>query len=249
MPQYGTWLPYTGSDSVILALTLLLIAAVLAFWGMRLHHSLASRHPGRFAAILLVVLWFLCLETLGICGTTYYQAIIKQYGAFSPPASPISNVTALAGFVALIAIVLLTRPFGWKMALVSGIVGAIAGPMIFELPFDLIVMQKIYPSPTPLIQFTLLYFLPLFLWELVSFLLVTLSTASLLSRYTLFAFAAMFLVFALWAVFGFSYPSTPLPIAFNVVSKIIAFVAAVTLFLRQKRMPQMSTADDAVQLI
>ncbi len=50
MPEYGTWLPYTGSDSVILALVLLLIGAVLAFWGMRLRHPLAGRHPGRFAA-------------------------------------------------------------------------------------------------------------------------------------------------------------------------------------------------------
>ncbi len=247
MPEYGTWLPYTGSDSVILALVLLLIAAVLAFGGIRLHHPLAGRHPGRFAAVLLVLLWLLCFLMLGIADITYYQAIVKQYGAYTPPDSPVSNVTALAGFGAFIAIALLTRPFGWKMALASGIVGAIAGPMIFELPFDLIVMQRIYPSPTPLVQFTLLYFLPLFLWELVSFLLVTLSTAASLSRYTLFALAAMILVFAVWALFGFSYPSTPLPIALNVISKILAFVAAVTLFLPEKRMPQ--TADDAVQLI
>jgi hypothetical protein len=56
-----------------------------------------------------------------------------------------------------------------------------------------------------------------------------------LSKYTLFALAAMFLVFAVWACFGFSYPSDPIPIALNAVSKILSFVAAVTLFLPQKR--------------
>ena len=41
----------------------------------------------------------------------------------------------------------------------------------------------------------------------------------------------MLAVFAVWALFGFGYPSAPLPIALNVVSKILAFVTALTLFL------------------
>jgi hypothetical protein len=55
-----------------------------------------------------------------------------------------------------------------------------------------------------------------------------------MSKYTLFSLAAMFLVFAIWALFGFSYPSYPIPFALNAVSKILSFVAAVTLFLPQK---------------
>jgi hypothetical protein len=44
----------------------------------------------------------------------------------------------------------------------------------------------------------------------------------------------MFLVFAIWAAFGFSYPSTPIPIALNAISKVLCFVAAITLFLPRK---------------
>jgi hypothetical protein len=81
---------------------------------------------------------------------------------------------------------------------------------------------------------TLLYFLPLFLVEISSFTLLTLSPVMNLSKYTLFSLAAMFFVFAVWALFGFSYPSDPIPIALNAVSKILSFVVSITLFLPQK---------------
>ena len=50
-------------------------------------------------------------------------------------------------------------------------------------------------------------------------------------------------VFAAWGLYGFGYPSTPLPFALNVVSKILAFVAALCLFL--PRRAQNSTPDQA----
>ncbi len=52
----------------------------------------------------------------------------------------------------------------------------------------------------------------------------------------------MLAVFAVWALAGFGYPSAPLPFALNVVSKILAFVAALGLFLPQ-RAAQASTPD------
>ena len=109
--------------------------------------------------------------------------------------------------------------------------------MIFELPFDLIVMGRTHP-PVPAVQFTLLFFLPLFLWEFSSFALLTLSPLMKLSKYTLFSVAAMLYVFAVWALFGFPYPSRPIPFALNVISKILAFAAAITLFLPQREQAQ-----------
>ena len=41
----------------------------------------------------------------------------------------------------------------------------------------------------------------------------------------------MFAVFAVWALFGMAYPSAPIPIALNIVSKLLAFAAALCLFL------------------
>ena len=51
-----------------------------------------------------------------------------------------------------------------------------------------------------------------------------------LSRPAFFCLALMLLVFAVWALAGFGYPSAPLPIAMNDVSKILAFVTALSLF-------------------
>jgi hypothetical protein len=41
----------------------------------------------------------------------------------------------------------------------------------------------------------------------------------------------MFAVFAVWAAFGFAFPAEPLPLALNVISKILCFVAATMLFV------------------
>jgi hypothetical protein len=88
------------------------------------------------------------------------------------------------------------------------------------------------------VLYTLLFFLPLFLVKLLSVAMLLLSPCVRLNRYTFFALAGMFLVFATWAVFGFAYPLSPLPITFNVVSKALAFVSVVTLFLPTDQMPQ-----------
>jgi hypothetical protein len=88
------------------------------------------------------------------------------------------------------------------------------------------------PNPT---LFRLLFFLPLFLVEVSTFSLLTLSPLMKLSKYTLFSLAGMFFVFAVWALFGFSYPSYVVPIVLNTISKILSFVVAITLFVRLDR--------------
>jgi hypothetical protein len=55
-----------------------------------------------------------------------------------------------------------------------------------------------------------------------------------LSKATFFSFAAILAVFAVWGLSGFGYPSAPLPFALNVLSKILAFVTALSLFLPQR---------------
>ena len=58
-----------------------------------------------------------------------------------------------------------------------------------------------------------------------------------LTRATFFSLALMLGVFAVWALSGFGYPSASLPTALNVASKILAFAAALTLFLPQRPAP------------
>jgi Ca2+/Na+ antiporter len=228
----STWSPYSGTDALMLAAALFVIGCALVYLGTRLDHPLKARRPGKALGISLVLIWVLALNSLTISAGVYGLTIIQRVGSFTSPPDPISPITALSGLVTFIVIAVLARRLGFKGAVGSAMVGAIAAPMIFELPFDLIVMTRTYP-PTPEVVFMLLFFLPLFLVEIISFMMLTLSPLTRLSRYTLYALGAMFLVFAVWALFGFSYPSSAIPIGLNALSKILSFVAAVTLFLPQ----------------
>jgi hypothetical protein len=107
-----------------------------------------------------------------------------------------------------------------------------AAAAIFELPFDLIIWTRIYPPvpPDPAL-YRAMFFVPLVLVELTTLSLLTMTPMVKLSRTTVFCLALMLLVFAVWALAGFGYPSAPVPLAMNVVSKILAFVTALSLFL------------------
>jgi hypothetical protein len=90
-----------------------------------------------------------------------------------------------------------------------------------------------------------LFYVPLLLVEITTLLLLLLSPMVRLTRATFFSFALMLGVFAVWALFGFGYPSAPLPYALNVTSKILAFVTALTLFLPQRPAPEQAHQPDS----
>jgi hypothetical protein len=103
------------------------------------------------------------------------------------------------------------RPGGW-IAVISAALAAKSGPMIFEFPFDLIVMARTYPSIPPHPAFyRFAFFAPLFLIEITTLALLTWSPMVRLSRATFYAYALVLGVFAIWALSGFEYPSPPGP--------------------------------------
>jgi len=115
--------------------------------------------------------------------------------------------------------------------LASAAIGAMAAPMIFEVPFDMIIMARTYPAvPQDPALYRALYFAPLLLIGLTTLCLLTLSPLVVVSRASLLGVALMLAVFAVWALAGFSYPSSPLPIALNVTGKLLAFATALSLF-------------------
>ncbi len=107
--------------------------------------------------------------------------------------------------------------------------------MIFEFPFDLIVMSRTYPAlpPDPAL-YRVLFFAPLFLVELTTLALLALSPMVKVSRAAFCWFALMLVIFAVWSLIGFAYPSAPIPLTLNVTSKIIAFAVALSLFLSRR---------------
>ena len=233
MTEYGTWSPYVGTDAVFLAVTLLTIGVLLTYLGTRLIGVVGIKRPGKAVSAFMITIWILSLATFLVAFTTYGLQIYQQHLLGVPPKNPISPITYLCGLGTFIIIAYLSRNHGLKVALGSAFVCMAAAPMIFELPFDLIVMSRTYPPlpPAPTL-FRLLFFLPLFLVEISTFSLLTLSPLTKLSKYTLFSLAGMFFVFAVWAFFGFPYPSDPLSFSLNGISKVLSFTTAIMLFLK-----------------
>ncbi len=236
MTHTSSWSPYIGSEAVILTIVLVIIAGALVILGTRLRHTLSAARPGKTVTVFLFVMWILSIVTAINADNRVYMLAFRQQiasgqiGKIVLPPDRIAPVTFTSVLVTFIVILVLCRHHGWKMALGNAILGAMAAPWIFELPFDLIIVWKVY-SPVPENVFRGLYFLPLLLIEVSTLSLLTLSPLVRLSRATLFSLAGMFLVFAIWAAIGFAYPSAPIPIALNAISKVLCFVAAITLFL------------------
>jgi hypothetical protein len=161
---------------------------------------------------------------------TYSLAVHSQGMDVNLPVNHVTPITYTAILVTFILIALLTRKYGVRTSLSAVLFGTVAAPMIFELPFDLIVMFRAV-TPEPANTYRFLFFLPLLLLEVSTFSMLTQSFIGKLTRYTLFALAAMFLAFSVWALTGFHYPSELLPFTLNVISKLLAFVTAITLFI------------------
>jgi hypothetical protein len=239
------WAPYLGTDALLLALILAAVAAVLAWLGARLVHPIGVRRPGATVAGFMIGLWVLSILMFVVAGFVYLVQVGESFPALAvraaevtqrtgrPPHARAVNVgTFLDAAITFFVILYLTRRFGWVAALASAVVGAAAAPMLFEAPFDLIVMTRSNPviPPHPAL-YRALFFLPLFLIELSTVSLLTLLPSFRITRGSLLALAAMFAVFAVWAAFGFAYPNQPLPLVLNIVSKLLCFVAGVLFFV------------------
>ena len=231
MTQSGLWVSYGGSARIALAIILLAAAGGVAYGGTRVRRPVRLRRPGAGGTIFLLVAWGLALIAFPACLSAYVQQVRHDHLIHAAvAANPIQPVTLTAAVV-LFLIVFLATPHGWWVRLTSGAIAAMAAPMIFELPFDLVIMARIYPAvpPDPAL-YRALFFVPLILVELTTLSLLTMTPMVRLARPACCWLALMLLVFAVWALAGFGYPSAPAPIALNVASKILAFVTALSLF-------------------
>jgi hypothetical protein len=243
MPQYyDPWVNYGGAARIWLALGLLAIAAGAVYAGNRLPLPARATRPGRKAAVVILVTWAAALAGLLVGAALYIHQYISEYqgAALPPPPDHVAPVTFLA-FVATFVIILIRGTRGSRMRLVSAAIGAIAAPFIFELPFDLIIMTRVH-SQFPSGRYEPLLLALLLLVDLTTLLLLWLSPQVRLTRATFFCFALMLGVFAIWALAGFGYPSAPLPLTLNIVSKLLAFATALTLF--PLRRPATATTPD-----
>jgi ABC-2 type transport system ATP-binding protein len=208
MSLNGGWVSYGGDAKIELAVGLLAVAGCATYAGIRLRRPVRAVRPPASVVVLMFSLWVIALIAFLVGISVYVQQFVHDYPHIrSGVHNPIAPVTLLAA-------------------------AAMAAPMIFELPFDLIVMARTYPALPPDPAFyRAVFFTPLILVELTTLWLLTLSPMVRVRKSTFFCFALMISVFGIWALSGFGYPQSALPITMNVVSKILAFITALTLFL------------------
>jgi hypothetical protein len=243
------WFSYGGAARVVLAVVLVVVAAGVAGAGLRLRVAVRLPSPGRTATVVMFVTWGTAVVAFLVCFSLYVHQLIQQHLIHSRPPQPVFPITAACMIALFFAIFFIGRSLSQEARLGSAFIGAIAAPMIFEFPFDLIVMTRTYPAvaPDPAL-YRVLIFAPLFLVEFSTLALLALSPLVRLRRAACFVFALMLLIFAAWALFGLGYPSAPLPFAFNAGSKVVAFVVALSLFLPQRGQasaPEPTAADDS----
>lgn len=229
----GGWVSYSGTAEIVLVVVLAAAAAAVAYAGARLPLPARPPMPGRAAKIMMFAAWVLAIVALLVCVAVYLVQVGRAGLAHTPRPDPITPVTLTGAAVVFFVIALAHKASGWRVALGSAVVGAAAAPMIFELPFDLIIMPRTYPVVDPGL-YRLLLFGTLILVDVTTLALVSMSPAVRVRRATLWCFAGMLALFAVWGVFGFAYPSAPGPITLNVLSKVLALITALTLFLPQR---------------
>lgn len=230
MSSHGSWRPYTGSGSIVLSALLVVAALLVIAVAWRLRQPVAPRRPGKVVVAAIITALSLAVAMFLVALIAFVLALVQQDPNLVGPTDPIAPFTAILAIISFVVILSLTRDAGPRVSIGSAIVGVIAAPMIFELPFDLIVMTRTYtPHPAPL--FISLFYLPLFIIEVLSLAMLTFSPRMRLSRQSLLIFAGMLLIFAVWALFGMAYPYEPIPIVLNVAAKIVAFAVAVSLFV------------------
>jgi hypothetical protein len=232
---FGEWVPYSGNSAIILGMVLLVIAGVFTLYGFKLKKSLSVKMPGKAVGGVLVAAWLLSILTWFVNIGVYALQMQQEKLTGTLPDNPITKFTLSFAFLSFLMVFLINRKKGGKIAFWSGVVAAMAGPMVFELPFDLIVMGRTYPPipPDPAVL-RALFFFPLFLIELTTISLMFFSPLFKATKYTLYSLAGMFFVFAIWGFLGFSFAYTAEFLVLNVVAKALAFVTAGTLFLPEE---------------
>jgi len=231
------WVNYSGTAEVVLIAGLAAAAAAVAYAGARLPLPARLPRPGRAAGFLMIAVWVLAIAALLVSVAAYETRVYQAGLAHTPRSDPITPVTLTGAAALFVVIAVAQKARGWRVAAGSAVIGAAAGPWIFEVPFDLIIMPRTHPLLDPGL-YRVLLFGPLILTGITTLALLCLSPAVRVQRATLWCLAAMLALFAGWALFGFTYPSAPGPVTLNALSKILALVTSLTLFLPRRAAPE-----------
>jgi hypothetical protein len=225
LPLVIVWSPYSGISSIELSAVLFFLGAILILLGWKMRRDVKLPKMGKILGIVVIIIWaFAILTFLRI------NRDLSRYTGAAGNLGPIFPVTIIAAFCAFGFVAYETRGGGIKSSLGNGFLAFIAGPMVFEFPFLLIVIPRVN---APLIP-ALIFLVPLFTIIFTTLSMLFLSRRVALTRYSLYFYGAMIFVFGLWALEGYSYPSNPEAFALNAISKILGFASVAAMFVTKE---------------
>jgi hypothetical protein len=229
------WAAYTGLGALILSLALALVTAALVVLAVRMRAPRPGPTATDGAVAFLVVAWLLAIVTFLVDIVVYGLQAHQVHLTLPSPPNHVTPVTLVSAGLSFVIVAVLT-PARLRTRFGNALLCAGAGPMIFELPFDLIVMARTTAIPPAPGLYIALFFLPLFAIEVLTLALAATRPGARFTRWTAVWLASMFAVFAVWAIIGFEYPWGGLPLTMNIVSKVFAFAAALSLFVRREHL-------------
>lgn len=233
------WSPYSGMAAVVLGLILLVLAA--GFFVLAGKKRSASLMPniGFAWKVVIVLVWILSILLV----LPLFKQVAADTGQSALGTGPVLPITLASAVGTFAAVAYLTRAGGALAALGNGFAGAVAGPMVFELPFVLIIT----PVVTTRVPHPLFLFSVFLLVILTTLLLPTFSRRFSVNKYSLSLLGAMLAVFALWAfATGYAPPGDPTSFILNAVSKVLAFGAVGAGFITVSRPPAPSKPGQAL---
>jgi hypothetical protein len=234
------WHPYSGLGALLLSLLLFAVGAGLLLSGVRLPRPAKVPPRGRALKVVTVLVWALFILLV----LPLFGQIARREGQSSLGIGPVFPITLTCAFCTLLIVAYLNRGSGVVGALANGIAAAAAGPMVFELPFLLIIAPVVTTRvPHPLFLFVV--FLVVIITTLA---LPTFSSRFSVTKYTLYSLGAMFVVFAGWALLtGYAPPSDPTSFALNAVSKVLGFAVVVASYPAGAQVGQKAAATPMAQ--
>lgn len=195
-----TWVSYSGTARIALAVGLFAAAAVVAYAGLRLPLPVRPREHGKATVRIVVRVWILAIVVFLVCvSICIAQARHHPHLPGSAPADPITPITYASVGILFLLVLLIGRSQTWPVRIAGAAIAAMTAPMIFELPFDLIIMSRSYPAiPPDPTAYRVLLFAPLLLVELTTLAFLALSPMVTFRKTGLFCFASMLAVPRRW---------------------------------------------------
>jgi hypothetical protein len=225
------WLSYGGPARVVLAVLLVVVAAAVAGVGLQLRVPDRLPSPGRAARTVMLATWGTAIVAYLVCHSLFTLQLTRHRLTYPP--QPIFPITVACTIALFFGILYTGRSLSPKARLGSAFIGAIAPLMIFQFPFDLIIMTRPYPAaPDPPLYWAMIF--ATFLVEFTTLALLSLAPLVRLSKTACYALALMLLIFGIWALSGFGQPAAPLPLTLNAASKFMAFIVGLSLFLARR---------------